>query len=166
MQREYKDMKYKILFICLGNICRSSAAEEVMRSKIASAGLSSSVEVDSAGLIDYHEGEKSDPRMLRHAYNRGYKITHRSRPIQQEDFAYFDLIIGMDHSNISRLKRMATSAKSMAKIHLMTEYAIKSVGDVVPDPYYGGDAGFELVLDLLEDTCEGLLNEIRRLLNT
>ncbi len=93
MQREYKDMKYKILFICLGNICRSSAAEEVMRSKIASAGLSSSVEVDSAGLIDYHEGEKSDPRMLRHAYNRGYKITHRSRPIQQEDFAYFDLLL-------------------------------------------------------------------------
>ena len=104
--------------------------------------------------------------MLRHAYNRGYKITHRSRPIQQEDFAYYDLIIGMDHSNISRLKRMATSAESMAKIHLMTEYSIKSVGDVVPDPYYGGDAGFELVLDLLEDTCEGLLNEIRRLLNT
>jgi protein-tyrosine phosphatase len=96
-------MKYKILFVCLGNICRSSAAEEIMRQKIRKAGGEDSFFVDSAGLISYHQGEMADPRMRMHAKRRGYDITHLSRPVKQQDFYDFDLIVGMDASNIDRL---------------------------------------------------------------
>lgn len=152
---------YRILFVCLGNICRSSAAEEVMRQKLVKAGLSDLVEVDSAGLIDFHEGELSDSRMRKHAKQRGYILTHRSRPITRGDYEAFDLIIGMDDQNIQRLRRGATTETELNKIHKMTEYFIDKQSDSVPDPYYGGDSGFELVLDLLEDSCEGLIEKIR-----
>ena len=152
--------KKKILFICLGNICRSSAAEEIMRQKLMNAGKENEVVVDSAGLIDYHEGEKSDPRMLSHAYLRGYRITHLSRPISRKDFQTQDLIIGMDDRNIMRLRQMARDENELSKIHKMTEYSQQYSPDYIPDPYYGSDSAFEHVLDLIEDACNGLLEAL------
>ncbi len=152
---------YRILFVCLGNICRSSAAEEVMRHQLIQSGLSELVEVDSAGLIDYHEGELPDSRMRQHAKQRGYRLTHLSRPIRRSDYEHFDLIIGMDDQNIQGLLRGTKNENERKKIHKMPEYFIHSDSPNVPDPYYGGASGFEQVLDLLEDGCAGLLNEIR-----
>ncbi len=151
----------KILFICLGNICRSSAAEEVMRQQVLRAGLGEKIKLDSAGLIDYHEGELSDPRMRRHAQQRGFNLTHLSRPIRRQDFDKFDLIIGMDENNIRQLQRLAPSAEAQGKIRRMTDYCQEYQVSTVPDPYYGGEQDFEYVLDVLEDACAGLLQEIR-----
>lgn len=150
----------RILFVCLGNICRSCTAEEIMRTVLQREGLDREVLVDSAGLISYHQGEQADPRMRAHASRRGYHITHLSRPVCMTDFYDFDLIIGMDDSNISRLRDLAPSIEEEAKIHRMTEYCICKVVDHVPDPYYGGAQGFENVIDILEDACEGLLQAI------
>ena len=157
-------MRYKILFICLGNICRSSAAEAVMREKLIEAGMSEQVMVDSAGLIDYHEGEPTDPRMRKHANRRGYTITHLSRPIRPADFEAFDMIIGMDDSNIQRLRRLAKNDEQRDKIHKMTEFCVDTHTNSVPDPYYGGAQDFELVLDLLDDTCGGLITYLQGIL--
>ena len=151
----------RILFICLGNICRSCTAEEIMRTVLQREGLDKVIEVDSAGLISYHQGEQADPRMRSHALRRGYHITHLSRPVRMTDFYDFDLIIGMDDSNISRLHDLAPSLEAEDKIHRMTEYCTRMVADHVPDPYYGGAQGFENVIDILEDACEGLLQTIK-----
>ncbi len=151
----------RILFICLGNICRSCTAEEIMRTVLRREGLDKVIEVDSAGLISYHQGEQADPRMRSHALRRGYHITHLSRPVRMTDFYDFDLIIGMDDSNISRLHDLAPSLEAEDKIHRMTEYCTRMVADHVPDPYYGGAQGFENVIDILEDACEGLLQTIK-----
>lgn len=151
----------KILFVCLGNICRSSSAEEIMRTYLKRARLDHKVEVDSAGLIAYHRGEPADERMRAHAIRRGYCITHLSRPICTDDFYDFDLILGMDDSNIDKLKDRAPDLETMRKIHRMTDYCRTKVVDSVPDPYYGGAQGFENVLDILEDACRGLLESIQ-----
>lgn len=151
----------RILFICLGNICRSCTAEEIMRTVLRREGLDKVIEVDSAGLISYHQGEQADPRMRSHALRRGYHITHLSRPVRMTDFYDFDLIIGMDDSNISRLHDLAPSLEAEDKIHRMTEYCTRMVADHVSDPYYGGAQGFENVIDILEDACEGLLQTIK-----
>jgi protein-tyrosine phosphatase len=152
--------KYRILFVCLGNICRSSAAEEVMRTLLRREGLDKSVEVDSAGILSYHQGELPDSRMRMHAARRGYQLTHRSRPVCTDDFFHFDLILGMDDHNIQDLKDRAPSPEAELKIRRMTDYCRLKVADYVPDPYYGGASGFENVLDILEDACHGLLEEI------
>ena len=152
----------KILFVCLGNICRSSSAEEVMRTFVKREGLEEKIEVDSAGILNYHQGELPDSRMRMHAYHRGYELTHRSRPVCTEDFLNFDLIIGMDDRNIQDLKDRAPSPEVEKKIRRMTDYCRTKLVDYVPDPYYGGAQGFETVLDILEDACEGLLEEIRK----
>ena len=154
-------MKYKILFVCLGNICRSSAAEEIMRQKIRKSGVEDSFFVDSAGLISYHQGEMADPRMRMHAKRRGYDITHLSRPVKQQDFYDFDLIVGMDASNIDRLHCLCPTVEDESKIVMMTDYCMEKVADHVPDPYYGGASGFEKVLDILEDACEGLMMKLK-----
>ena len=153
-------MWVKILFVCLGNICRSSAAEEILRQKLKELGKDKEFFVDSAGLIDYHEGEKSDSRMLRHAFSRGYRITHRSRPISIRDFHEFDWIIGMDNNNIRQLRQMAKGNAELCKIHKMTEFSHQYSVDSIPDPYYGSDSDFEYVLDLLEDACDGLIAQL------
>ena len=154
-------METKILFVCMGNICRSAAAEAVMKKQIEERGLSAGFEIDSAGILDYHEGERADSRMRQHAARRGYEVTSISRPVKTADFDKFDLIIGMDDMNIRDLHNRARTASHKAKIHRMTEYSKKYDYSHIPDPYYGGAAGFELVLDLLEDACEGLLRSLK-----
>ena len=150
----------KILFVCLGNICRSPMAEAIMNKLICDAGLQSEFQIDSAGLINYHEGEGADPRMKEHAYRHGYRLTHISRPVRQSDFDEFDYIIGMDDSNYDKLRRLAPTTEAEAKIHRMTDYCTRNVIGHVPDPYYGGSQGFENVIDILEDACAGLLERI------
>ncbi len=150
----------RILFICLGNICRSCTAQTIMQEIVDRNNMSEDFFIDSAGIIDYHEGEKADNRMRQHASARGYRITHLSRPITKADFSTFDYIIGMDNSNIKRLTSIATSNEERTKIHKMTEWCKQFDVNEVPDPYYGGDAGFERVLDLLEDACQGLYDDL------
>ena len=149
--------KKKVLFVCLGNICRSPAAEGIFKKKLIEKGLDQSFFVDSAGMHGFHEGELPDSRMRTHASRRGYNLTSRSRPVKYDDFFDFDLIIGMDDSNIQSLNRMAPDAESLKKIKRMTDYCRLHLDDHVPDPYYGGSSGFEHVLDLLEDACDGII---------
>lgn len=150
----------KILFVCLGNICRSPMAEGVMRRLVKEAGLEKEFVIDSAGTSGYHQGDLPDSRMRAHASRRGYNLTHRSRRVRTEDFYDFDLIIGMDDHNIDDLQERAPSTEAAGKIHQMTEYNTRIPADHIPDPYYGGSSGFEHVIDLLEDACSGLLETL------
>lgn len=153
-----KDLpKRKILFVCLGNICRSPSAEEIMRTFVRKKGLEEYFVLDSAGISSYHKGELADPRMRSYASKRGYDLKHRSRPVETEDFYNFDLIIGMDDRNIEKLKEKAPGLEEEAKICRMTDFCMNKVVDYVPDPYY--DGGFDNVIDILEDACEGLLKK-------
>lgn len=151
----------KILFVCLGNICRSPLAEEVMRQIAKQQGVDKSLILDSAGLIGYHQGELPDSRMRMHASRRGYNLTHRSRPVTVDDFYEFDLVIGMDDSNISKLMNLAPGIEEEKKIVRLTDYCQQLMVDHVPDPYYGGASGFENVLDIVEDACSGLMAEVK-----
>ncbi|MBR5030953.1 MAG: low molecular weight phosphotyrosine protein phosphatase [Muribaculaceae bacterium] len=155
-------MKIKILFVCLGNICRSPAAEGVLQRLVEQRGMAHCFEIDSAGTYSGHQGQLPDPRMRRHASRRGYNLTHRARPISSDDFEYFDIIVAMDESNRRNLMRLAASTEQQAKIVMMGDYIVKLRAhyDYVPDPYYEGAEGFELALDLLEDACGNLLDEI------
>jgi protein-tyrosine phosphatase len=154
--------KKKILFICLGNICRSPGAEAVFRRMVEKEGLSDRIEIDSAGLTDYHAGEPADERMQKHAGKRGYHLTSISRPVDPEvDFDPYDMIIAMDNQNIRDLERLAEGTSAVNKIFKMTDFCSECRYDEVPDPYYGGDEGFELVLDLLEQACSGLINFLK-----
>lgn len=156
-------MKTRILFVCLGNICRSSCAEGVMRKLVEEAGLEDRFVIDSAGILSYHQGELPDPRMRAHAARRGYELVHRSRPVRAHDFEDFDVVIGMDDRNVDDLRELAPSPEAVGKIHRMAEYFTNHpCDDYVPDPYYGGAEGFEHVLDLLEDGCRNLMTSLAR----
>lgn len=150
-----------ILFVCLGNICRSPAAEGIAREMALSNGSEKRFTFDSAGLYAGHAGELPDRRMRVHAFRRGYDLTHRSRPVRSSDFDEFDLILAMDDSNYSRLKNLARSPEEEDKIMKMTDFCRFHPGATyVPDPYYEGAEGFEIVLDMLEDACRGLLEDL------
>ncbi|MFI3304739.1 MAG: low molecular weight protein-tyrosine-phosphatase [Rikenellaceae bacterium] len=148
----------RILFVCLGNICRSPAAEGVLRSLAKEQGVSHLFEIDSAGTYGGHAGEPSDYRMREAAYSRGYKLTHRSRQITEDDFLHFDRIIVMDDNNFRDVERLAPSPEAKAKIERFASLVV-SIPDVhyVPDPYYEGSDGFYRVLNILEDGCRNLL---------
>lgn len=153
----------RILFVCLGNICRSPVAEAIMNEFLKIEGRTWEIKCDSAGILNYHEGEPADHRMRSHAKKRGYKIMSISRPIiPLKDFTEFDLIIGMDHQNIKDLKSMAPTLEDKEKIFLMTHFIKDPLHDVVPDPYFGGEDGFELVIDILEKACKELIRYIDR----
>ena len=155
--------KIRILFICMGNICRSPSAEGVMRKLIDDAGLASRIEIDSAGTHAYHVGAAPDRRSQAAAKVRGYDLSAlRARQVSPDDFEKFDLLLAMDKENLALLKRQCAnlSQASQEKLHLMMEYASKSSASEVPDPYYEGEQGFELVLDYLEDACAGLLKKL------
>ena len=156
-----KEKKTSILFVCLGNICRSPMAEAIMQKRVEEAGVRNLFHIDSTGLISYHEGEGADPRMKSHAFRHGYRLTHISRPVRPSDFDDFDLIIGMDDSNYDKLRRLAPTLEAEAKVQRMTDYCTQHVIDHVPDPYYGGAQGFENVIEILEDACAGLLTSLQ-----
>lgn len=156
-------MKKRILFVCLGNICRSPAADGIMRHLVATEGLESQIEIDSAGTYGGHRGELPDFRMRSAAALRGYELTHRSRPVRVEDFENFDLILAMDDNNYETLHRLAPSRAHAGRICRMTEFCRKFPDRTyVPDPYYEGHEGFCLVLDMLEDGCKNLLEHIKK----
>ncbi len=154
--------KYKILFVCLGNICRSPAAEGIMKKLIKESGLEHKISVDSAGTSGYHNGELPDRRMRQHGSKRNYNFDSLSRWFTASDFEEFDLIFAMDDSNYHNIMSLAPDLESQQKVHRMVEYSQKYSHDHIPDPYYSGADGFELVLDLLEDACEGLLKEVKK----
>lgn len=153
--------KVRILFVCLGNICRSPAAQGVMERLVAEKGIADRFEIDSAGLYGGHAGDLPDPRMRVHARRRGLELTHRSRQVRESDFDRFDIIVAMDNSNYDRLRAMAPTLEDKRKVVKMADYfTLHPWADCVPDPYYDGDQGFENALDLIEDGCEGLLNKL------
>ena len=163
--KEYNSLnnnkKYKILFVCLGNICRSPAAQGVMESIVNERGISHLVDIDSAGISGYHAGDLPDQRMRVHARRRGLELTHRSRQVRPTDFERFDLIFAMDDSNYDHLRDMANSPEEMDKVvRIASFFRQHSAMDCIPDPYYGGSEGFENVLDLLEDACHHIADRI------
>ncbi|WP_343673180.1 low molecular weight protein-tyrosine-phosphatase [Paraburkholderia heleia] len=153
--------KVSVCFVCLGNICRSPTAEAVMLRLVDEAGLAGRVEVDSAGTGNWHIGEAPDERAQRTGGLRGYDLAPlRARQIAAEDFRRFDLIVAMDDANVSALQGVCP-ASERDKIRLLMEFAPQAETRVVADPYFGGEAGFEAVLDQCEAACAGLLAALR-----
>ena len=150
----------KVLFVCLGNICRSPTAEGVFRQHVKEAGLAGRIVADSAGTGDYHIGERPDPRACWAASRRGYDLAPlRARQVTQQDFVEFDYILAMDEQNMRTLTQLAPAAHAH-KLKMITEFC--STGECgVPDPYAGGPQGFEFVLDIVEDAAQGLLRHLR-----
>ena len=144
-----------VLFVCLGNICRSPAAEGVLRHLVAEKGLEERIRVDSAGTGSYHIGEPADARMMRAAARRGYELTSVARQITRADYDNFDLIVAMDRENLANL--MERVPEQCFHVRLLTSFLPPDTPSDVPDPYYLGDDGFETVLDLLEEACPKIL---------
>jgi len=156
-------MKVSVLFVCLGNICRSSAAEAIFKKMVKDEGLADEIEIDSAGMINAHAGEGADPRMIERAGKRGYVVDSIARKFNpRTDFDRFDYILAMDDTIENDLQRLTHTSGDSSKIYRMTDFSSSSKYSGVPDPYYGGTSGFEMVLDILEDTCEGLLSHIKK----
>lgn len=150
----------KVLFVCLGNICRSPTAEGIFRHYVEQAGLSDKITIDSAGTADWHIGKSPDPRTVAAAAKRGYKLSGlRGRQVQPEDFSQFDLVLAMDKSNLINLQAIQPVDGEAELALYLPRFGISP--DEVPDPYYGGDDGFELVLDMLEQASQALLDEIK-----
>ena len=155
-------MTYSVLFVCMGNICRSPTADGVFRQKVLDHGLGHAVRVDSAGTHNYHPGSPPDERSQKAAFKRGYDLSAlRARQVQDADFETFDLILAMDNDNLALLQDDCPP-RHRHKLRRLTEFCQTLSSPVVPDPYYGGAGGFEHVLDLVEDACEGLLAHVRR----
>lgn len=153
--------KVRVLFVCLGNICRSPAADGIMNAVVAAHGAGHRWVIDSAGTGSWHVGQLPDKRMRVHARRRGYELDHICRQVRAYDFENFDLIIAMDADNQRNLRRMAPSPEAEEKIFSMADFALcASRYDYIPDPYYEGAEGFELVLDLLESACQGLYGSL------
>ena len=153
---------YSVLFVCMGNICRSPTADGVFRHKVRQHGLQAVVTVDSAGTHNYHPGSPPDPRSQEHAALRGYDLsTLRARQIKSADFETFDLILAMDWDNLALVQDICPR-QHQKKVRRMTEFCLSLDSPVVPDPYYEGSAAFEHVLDLIEDASDGLIQHIQR----
>ena len=153
---------YAILFVCMGNICRSPTADGVLRAKLQQLGLQSQVHVDSAGTHNFHPDSPPDARSQKHAARRGYDLSGlRARQICDADFEHFDLILAMDWDNLALVQDLCPPGYQ-SKVRRLTEFCQQLDSPVVPDPYYGGDADFEQVLDLVEDACDGLLLHVQK----
>lgn len=154
--------KIKVLFICMGNICRSPTAEAVFRRQVEQAGLHQHIHIDSAGTHAYHVGNPPDGRAQAAGAKRGYEMAHlRGRRVSVKDFAEFDYVLAMDMDNLANLQNECPDEYAH-KVGLFLEYAKNFTEREVPDPYYGGASGFERVLDMVEDASQGLLDTIRR----
>ena len=157
----------KVLFVCLGNICRSPTAHGVLERKLAMAGLSDAVEVDSAGTAAWHIGKQPDSRSQETARKRDYDLSHlRARQVIPEDFLEFDYVLAMDNENLENLQKIMPSGTTKAKPELFLKaYSTSALKTQrlteVPDPYYGGERGFEAVLDMIEDACDQLILDIK-----
>lgn len=143
----------KILFVCLGNICRSPTAEAVFKQRLRKLNIQA--HVDSAGTSSNHVGEDPDPRSQTHAIQRGYRLEHKARQFKIQDFDFFDHILVMDRSNKNNVLKLTQSPQHHKKVTLLTDFIDDSTIDEVPDPYYGGDAGFQEVIDIIEMAFEG-----------
>lgn len=163
-QTNRKDMKqYSVLFVCMGNICRSPTADGVFRHQVAAQGLQDRVSVDSAGTHNYHPGSPPDPRSQEHAALRGYDLSGlRARQIRDADFDVFDLILAMDWDNLALVQDICPP-QHMHKVRRLTEFCQVHDSPTVPDPYYDGPSAFEKVLDLVEDACNGLMLHVRKM---
>jgi protein-tyrosine phosphatase len=154
----------RVLFVCLGNICRSPTAEGVMRALLREAGLTDTIELESAGTGSWHVGSPPDARASAAARSRGITLEGAARQVRDEDFEDFDLIVAMDRSNVRELRQLASREEERSKVRLLREFDPASAGaeDLdVPDPYYGAPGGFDEVLDLVQAACRGLLDQIR-----
>jgi protein-tyrosine phosphatase len=157
--------KVKVLFVCMGNLCRSPMAEGVFRQHVVQAGLERHIEIDSAGTHDYHVGDPPDARAQRAAGRRGYDLSAlRGRQVDRDDFSEFDYVLAMDVVNLRSLERVCPPQHTY-KIRLFMDFSAGAVMREVPDPYYGGEQGFELVLDMVEEASRGLLEHLRRRLD-
>ena len=154
--------KYKVLFVCLGNICRSPAAQGIFEHYVRESGMQDRIEADSAGTYSGHRGELPDRRMRTAALYRGLALTHKARPVSGLDFLDFDLIVAMDDQNYEDLMHLAPSVEATHKIRKMASFLKNHKMTYIPDPYYMGVEGFSLVLDLLEEGCQNLLESIRK----
>jgi protein-tyrosine phosphatase len=154
-------MPYKLLFVCLGNICRSPSAEGIMNHLIQQAGLTSEIICDSAGTSSYHIGSPPDRRMTAAAKSRGIVLQGRARQFEAADLQDFDLILAMDKENYRDILALDRQGQFRDKVRLMCDFCRHHPDQEVPDPYYGGAEGFNYVVDLLLDACEGLLAEIQ-----
>jgi protein-tyrosine phosphatase len=153
----------RLCFVCLGNICRSPTAEAVMFDLVKKAGLEAAIEVDSAGTAGYHAGERPDARSAEAARRRGIELRGRARQFKAQDFDRFDYVLAMDRSNFDDLTDLARSDAAKTKLHLLRSFDPEALpGAAVPDPYYGGDDGFEQVLDICGAACTGLLERVKK----
>lgn len=150
----------RVLFVCLGNICRSPLAESVFRKLVDEADLSARFEIDSAGTSGYHSGAGPDSRTVRTARARGLEVTGTSRQLTVEDLEYFDHVIVMDRENLANVERLADRSEATAQIRLLRDWDEIDPGGDVPDPYYGGPRGFDEVQDIVERSCESLLTAL------
>ncbi len=155
--------KTKVLFVCMGNICRSPTAEGVFRDKAMKAGIVTSLHIDSAGTHGYHIGKQPDARAQDAARKRGYDLSDlRGRQVNEQDFAEFDYVLAMDKDNLSILQQQCP-AHLQHKVRRLLSFSRRYPNLDVPDPYYGGRSGFDLVLDMVEDAADGLINEIKQI---
>lgn len=155
-------MTRKLLFVCLGNICRSPSAEGIMNYLLQQEQLTHAFQCDSAGTSGFHIGAAPDRRMAAAGLRQGIVLTGNSRQVQPEDFANFDLILAMDRQNYEDLVTLNPDSHYASKIRLMCDFCTEHTDKNVPDPYYGGASGFDYVIDLLMDACQGLLHELQQ----
>ena len=153
--------KYKVLFVCLGNVCRSPAAQAIFEHYVRENGMSDVISADSAGIYGGHKGNPPDRRMRTAALYRGFAVTHIARQVSSMDFLDFDMVVAMDDQNYEDLMHLAPSVEATHKIRRMADFLTTHRISYIPDPYYMGAEGFSHVLDLLEEACQNLLTQLK-----
>lgn len=154
--------KVRVLFVCLGNICRSPLAEALFKDKVARKGLDGKIEADSCGTANYHIGDWPDERTIANALKNGVSIDHRGRQLSQKDLENFDFILAMDRSNYDHIMRFPEAGKHKHKVALMRKFDNETEDEDVPDPYYGGERGFQYVFEILDRSTANFLDHLEK----